>query len=91
MSAMLLTVASAENEWGDWDEVYRTLRESLDRTPMVERDLALPLEWAGDLAYEAGEQDRARQAWTMAKAQWVSLDDPMAVDRVEQRLNPERS
>ena len=91
VNAMLLTVASAEKAWGDWDEVYQALRESLDRTPMVERDLALPLEWAGGLAHDAGEHDRANQAWTMAKAQWVSLDDPTAVERVDQQLNPEGS
>lgn len=91
VNAMLLTVASAEREWGDWDEVYQALRESLERTPMVERDLALPLEWAGDLAHASGERDRAFQAWTMAKAQWVSLDDPTAVERVDQQLNPEES
>ena len=48
VSAGLLVVASSRAEWSDWDEHHQALRESLDRTPMAERDLAIPLERAGD-------------------------------------------
>ena len=90
VSAGLLVVASSRAEWSDWDEHHQALRESLDRTPMAERDLAIPLERAGDLAHLEGQELKAQQAWRLAQAQWVAIDDQASVDRLARRLNPQR-
>ena len=87
VSAGLLAIAGSRGDWESWDTHEDALRDSLERTPMVERDLALPLERAGDLAQLEGKNERARRAWHLAHAQWVALDDNESAERLARRLN----
>jgi serine/threonine protein kinase/tetratricopeptide (TPR) repeat protein len=86
--AGLLAVSSARANWDSWDHHEDALRTSLENTTMVERDLASPLERAGDLAQLEGELDRAQRAWILARDQWVALGDESAAERLSRRLPP---
>ena len=41
---------------------------------------------AGDLALAAGETDRAKEAWSMARLQWVTLNCPDEVAETTRRI-----
>ena len=85
--AGLLVINGARASWDEWDAHEDALRTSLERTPMVERDLASPLERAGDLAHLEGKVERAQRAWGIALNQWRSLGDQAAIERLSRRLN----
>ena len=86
VSAGLLVVAGARRDWPAWEETEAKLRASLSETPMVERDLAIPLEHAGMVAAREGRSDLACQVLKMALDQWRALADDDGMKRVEERL-----
>ena len=86
VSAGLLVVAGARRDWPAWEETEAKLRASLSETPMVERDLAIPLEHAGMVAAREGRSDLACKVLKMALDQWRALADDDGMKRVEERL-----
>jgi len=87
INAGLLEIAGAQAKWNEWDSHEEALRASLERTPMAERDLAAPVERAGDFAQVEGENERARRAWQLAQEIWATLGENDRSDRLLRRLN----
>jgi hypothetical protein len=83
---LLTAAAAAEQDMTGWDVHLQEGRRLVRDTRFVEQDIALIMQGAGDLAEEAGWADRARGAWTLARAQWRALDRPVALAEVERRL-----
>jgi tetratricopeptide (TPR) repeat protein len=83
---LLTAAAAAEQDMTGWDVHLQEGRRLVRDTRFVEQDIALITQGAGDLAEEAGWADRARGAWTLARAQWRALDRPVALAEVERRL-----
>lgn len=74
---------------GRWDEVdLYLLRGSalLQETGFVEPDLARKASLAGDLAAAAGEAERARTAWEIARDQWAALGRTEERDVIDAHL-----
>ncbi len=69
----LLTCAAALGDLRAFDERLRSAEQLFEETRFVDRDTALAAERAGDLAREAGEEERARAAHRIAAAQWRGL------------------
>lgn len=73
-------------DWEGFDHHLERAREHLQQRPIFNRDMAECCAEAGRLAYEAGEVERARSAWEMAREQWVELDEPDEVAAIDEDL-----
>ncbi|RME56579.1 MAG: hypothetical protein D6795_01150 [Deltaproteobacteria bacterium] len=82
----LLPCAAAEGAWEAWDEHYRTARALLEQTGLIDPDVAWSAELAGDLALSAGEGQRARQAYGIARRQWEKLGDPGKCEALDRKI-----
>lgn len=71
--AQLMACAAAGGRWEDWDRYETALGAVLADNPMVDDDLAWPLELAGRLAAESGEEARALSALRRAEVQWATM------------------
>jgi hypothetical protein len=54
---------------------------------MVERDLAVPLERAANIAQVEGKTDLAIRTWQLAQEQWRAIGDEEAIERIKRRLS----
>ncbi len=75
---------------GDWERFDHHLAEvarCLAETDMVDRDLALSYQWAGEEALAAEERERARKVLTLAVEQWEALDERERVHTIEAWLD----
>lgn len=66
-------LAGSEGVWRDWDARYREAVAQIDRAGGVELDEAWMAEWAGRLAVEWNESDRARRALELATDLWGDI------------------
>ena len=85
--AGLMVCAASKADWETWEDHETQLRSALEKSPMVERDLAEPLERAADLAQVEGQTDYAVRTWQLAQEQWRAIGDEEAVARLERRIN----
>ena len=74
----LLLCDAGERAWHLWDEHLALSRHLLQRTGYLESDCPRSLHIAGHSAVEAGQIERAREAWTLALQQWLDLERPDA-------------
>ena len=84
--AGLMACAASLSDWSAWEEHDSWLRQALKKSPMVERDLAVPLERAANLAAEKGQREFALRTWNLAREQWQAIGDDEAVKRINQNL-----
>ncbi len=84
--AGLMACAASLSDWSAWKDHDSWLRQALKNSPMVERDLAVPLERAANLAAEKGQREFALQTWNLAREQWQAIGDDEAVKRINQNL-----
>ncbi len=82
----LLPCAAHAADRNAWDSHYAQAHALLAETKMVDTDIAASAELAGDLQQAAGDAERARQAWAIARAQWESLGDEARVAVLDARL-----
>lgn len=71
----LLPCSAADEDWEAWDQNQRMALKLLERSPMVERDVAWSARLGGELALKAKKRDRARAAFELALAQYEALGD----------------
>jgi tetratricopeptide (TPR) repeat protein len=84
--ALLTTCAAAQGKWAQWDPNLREVARLLEKTDLIDKDFAWALEQAGDLARDAGFEDRARAAWELALAQWRGVSDAARCGVLEAKL-----
>ncbi|RME06996.1 MAG: tetratricopeptide repeat protein [Deltaproteobacteria bacterium] len=82
----LLPCAAAEGAWDAWDEHDHAARTLLEKTGLIDPDIAWSLELAGDLALAAGEGERARQAYALARWQWEQLGDSEKSEVLDRKI-----
>jgi tetratricopeptide (TPR) repeat protein len=83
---LLLSCAAAAGEWETWDLHLGGAMQGLAETGFVDRDVAAAAHRAGDLAWRAGQQARARAIFSLAAAQWRALDRPRELAEASARL-----
>jgi eukaryotic-like serine/threonine-protein kinase len=71
--ALLLPCLARRRAWGAWDEAIADAERYLEASGFVDADVARPVHLAAELALAAGEQDRARRAYSLALEQWRAL------------------
>jgi tetratricopeptide (TPR) repeat protein len=79
--ALLPCYASAR-DWTAWTACLREAREFGERK-VIEPDDAWPVQLAGDLALEAGETARAREAYALALTLWQVVKEESKVAELE--------
>ena len=85
--AFLLSCVAQAADWEGWDHHSAAAIEALTETGWVEHDVAAAAQRAGDLAAAAGETERARHAWRMARLQWERLERPDDVAAAQARID----
>jgi tetratricopeptide (TPR) repeat protein len=84
--ACLLPCAAATNNWRAFDDHLTQGRSLIERSQMVDLDIAYPLELGADLADAAGHADRARAAYAMARGQYAQLGQEDRVQAIDDAL-----
>ena len=87
-SALLPCVAIA-GDWPAWDEHINMAQSLLAETNVVDSDVAWTLELGAEIAEEAGQPGRARDAYNAALAQWRILGDDTRARDLEAILEAE--
>ncbi|MBW2456160.1 MAG: protein kinase [Deltaproteobacteria bacterium] len=82
----LLTCLAHEHDWSSWERQYQRARQWRPATARVDKDLAMLAQQAGDFALEAGEKERARQAYGLAREHWAALGKRERVQAVDREL-----
>ena len=85
-TALLPCLAHA-GDWAGWDRHAARAAECIAESGAVDRDLARPAQQAGDLATAAGQDERARAAYRIARAQWLALGEEDLRASVDSRLS----
>lgn len=81
--ATMLPCHAVEEEWDRWDESMTLANGYLRDKTMAEVDLAWTFERAGSLAKEAGQAERARDAYRWAKGLWREVGDADKIAEME--------
>lgn len=79
----LLACAADARDWSAWDDHFDLGRAALTTSAALDPDLAACAELGGRLMDWAGQDARAREAYTIALAQWRGLEDEKGVRRME--------
>ena len=85
----ILGQACCEAHFGNWDVFEDLLAQALVHASpdeIVDRDLFVTAEWAGNLAADGGRTRLARQAWQLALGQARAQDREDDVQRLAERL-----
>ncbi len=83
----LLPGAAHRLDWKQWDTSLPRAVTAIRSGGVVEPDVAWAAELAGDAALSAGQAARARDAYTLALAQWQGLGDTGRAQRVAVTLS----
>ncbi len=86
VQVILARCAAQRGAWDRFDRLLARGAERVGRAKFADRDVAVPALKAGDLAREAGERERARVAWRLARAQFRQLEDEEGLAETKQRL-----
>ena len=84
--AFLLPCLAGIGDWPGWDRHLAAAAEGLAGSGFVDRDVATQTAAGGDLAEQAGEPERARAAWALARDVWLRLEVPDEAARLAARL-----
>ncbi len=71
--AWLLPCYAANAEWSSFDRHLAIAADMLQENGQVDVFIARTATLGGDIAYTAGQQGRARMAWSLALEQWLVL------------------
>lgn len=87
--ALLASYAALE-DWFFWPTTLRSAKRAIETSGMVDVDLAIPAELAGDLAAERGAFREAIEAWEIARDQWTALHKPAKASAIQRRIDVSR-
>ena len=79
----LIPALAGVQDWASFDEWMDKMDPILDRTGMVDEDLAWAAERAASLCQGAGKTKRAGRARALALRQWTALGRDQEVDRLK--------
>lgn len=83
--AMLPSYA-ARADWAAWDASFEQALANLNQGGVVDQDVALLFEIAGNLAAKAGMVGRAQRAFESAAVQWETLGAAEKLQKVRKKL-----
>ena len=78
-----LVLAAGTRRWTQFDELAAPLDAAWAQEARLRGDEPLLLELAGHYTDEAGDSERARRAWTLARQLWARRGDEPAVERLD--------
>ena len=84
--AGLMVAYAGLADWDAYDRAYAAAASLSESTKLVDNDLAICFEQAGDLAAQHGMRERALQAFELALGQWTQIDLAARVDAVRAKL-----
>ena len=84
--AGMLAACAGTGDWTGFDDHLQKSSHYLASTDLVDRDLALSYQWAGEQALESGEQERAEAAFALAVEQWDELGRDARVAEIEKLI-----
>ncbi|MBU48187.1 MAG: hypothetical protein CL920_05755 [Deltaproteobacteria bacterium] len=84
--AFLLPCLAYHRYWQSFDEHQLQAKEILKQTSLLDADIARLTSIAGDLACEAKQFKRAKEAYQLSLSQWQELDQQEEVDKVRAAL-----
>ncbi len=84
-AGMLAACAGTAN-WEGFDHHLRQAPRHLADSDLVDRDLALSFQWAGEQALQQGKGRRAKAAFDFAIDQWRQLDELDQIASIEELL-----
>ena len=82
-----LPLLVADRSWDAWDRTLERAAELLQERAGAPQDIATVARIAGDLAVEAGQVDRGRRAYLVARQQWELLGEPAGVTVIDGLLS----
>ncbi len=82
-----LPLLAADRNWEGWDRALGRAVELLRERAGAPQDIATVARIAGDLAVEAGQVDRGRRAYLVARQQWELLGEPAGVTVIDGLLS----
>lgn len=82
----LLSNVIVAEDWEAFEARLHSARRNLGNSTIVDRDVAVPLEIAADLARSKQRVDEAQILYKMAIEQWRELGDETRVEKLERRL-----
>lgn len=85
--AALLPCFAVNEQWDVWDSSFEHAVGNLNQGGVVDRDVALLFEMAGELAVQSSMFERARQAYLIAAQQWETLQAEDNLAELRQRLH----
>ena len=85
--AGLMAAYAGLPDWDEYDVAYVECQALSESTKLVDNDLAICFEQAGDLAAHHGMAERARRAYELALTQWTQVDLSARVDAVRAKLD----
>ena len=77
---------AAVGEWERFDRDLDLASSALQESSYKERDLAIALHAAADLAWSTGHRERARWAYHLAREQWQAFGEEKMIDLFKSRL-----
>ncbi|MEO1267465.1 MAG: tetratricopeptide repeat protein, partial [Myxococcota bacterium] len=86
----LVASVSQMGDWMVWWQYFRELGQVLESIRIVDVHIALSLQSAAELAFEAGQQEEAKDAYAIARRQWETLgrkDKLAQIDAVLHQLS----
>ena len=86
VSVELLPCAAAFRDWASWDGYAEDLVHFESDVSYVDPDIATCAGWAGKLAADAGQNERAAIAYRLEAKQWRVLGRLPLAQRAEQSL-----
>ncbi len=84
--AGLIPCSAGERDWAALDQHVAAAERTLADANWVDPDTAPAVELGGDLARDAGETERARAIYGLARAQWQQLDRQDRVQAVSDKI-----
>lgn len=85
--AGLMAAYAGLPDWDEYDVAYVECQALSESTKLVDNDLAICFEQAGDLAAHHGMAERAQRAYELALTQWTQVDLSARVDAVRAKLD----
>lgn len=87
LTALLLPTLAAANDAAEFDRRLAVASALLPETSTADPDVASAVELAGRLWLQAGDGNRARAAFAIARAQWSALGDERRVEALSRLLH----
>ncbi len=85
LDVIRLALAAGTRDWELFEETIQPYLDGWPENGQLSREHPWHLQMAGDYAHRAGEEQRARRAWGLARPLWIRLGHVEAANRLGHR------